>query len=235
MSCSQMTDARFESNVEIKPPLAQPDTVLVIMPLGDSMTNDSRSRVKLWNLLTDEGYKLDFVGNQNQESSISDPHHEGVGGIKIQGILVKAASLMQQHQPAYVTLMVGTNDIAWYFDETALEIANRWNDLIDRLFESSKPGTTILAATIPPVSSKIVGKPGMSIQDRAIMVKRYNAELRSLITERKANGDLIILADMEAALDPVKHLSSDGVHLNDAGYAVMGTVYFEAMMKALNE
>lgn len=216
-------------------PTAPSDEVLIIMPLGDSMTNDSRPRVKLWNLLNKDGYKLDYVGNQVQESSIPDPDHEGVGGIKIEGIMEKAASLMQTHNPGYVALMVGTNDIAWYFDETAPELADRWKDLIGRIFDSSGPGTYILAATIPPVTSKNVGKTGMAIQDRAIMVQQYNAELRSYIKDRNANGDPIILADMEAALDPDIHLSGDGVHLNEAGYAIMGTVYYDAMIKALKE
>ena len=223
---------QIEENSE--PPVPSDDK-LIIMPLGDSMTNDSRSRVKLWNLLIEDGHTLDYVGNQYQESSIPDPDHEGVGGIKIQGIMDKAKSLMQTHRPGYVALMVGTNDIAWYFDETAPEISDRWNELIDRIFESSEPGTIILAATIPPVSSKNVGKSGMAIQDRAIMVQHYNAELRSIINNRKANGDHIILADMEAALDPDKHLSGDGVHLNEAGYAIMGTVYYNAMNKAFSK
>ncbi len=216
-------------------PVAPTDEALIIMPLGDSMTNDSRSRVKLWNLLTDDGYALDYVGNQYQESSIPDPNHEGIGGIKIEGIMDKAESLMQTHRPGFVALMVGTNDIAWYFDETASEIADRWNSLIDRIFDSSDPGTIILAATIPPVSSKNVGKAGMSVQDRAIMVQQYNSELRSYINHRNTNGDHIILADMESALNPDKHLSGDGVHLNEAGYAIMGSVYYDAMIKALTK
>ena len=226
MSCGQLTDEPNEPFVEES---------LIIMPLGDSMTNDSRPRVKLWNLLNDDGYKLVYVGNQYQESSIPDPYHEGVGGIKIEGIMDKAESLMQTFSPRYVALMVGTNDIAWYFDETAQEIAARWKDLINRIFDSSEPGTYILAATIPPVSSRNVGKSGMSVQDRAIMVQHFNAELRSIIKDRKANGDHIILADMEAALLPAKHLSDDGVHLNEAGYAIMGTVYYDAMIEALKE
>lgn len=208
---------------------------LVIMPLGDSMTNDSRSRVTLWNLLTADGHKLDYVGNQHQGSSIPDPDHEGVGGIKIEGIMEKAESLMQNHKPEYVALMVGTNDIAWYFDESAAEIAARWNDLIDLIFDSSEPGTVILAATIPPVSSSNVGKSGMDTRDRAVMVERYNAELRSIIEARRESGDPIYLADMEVALDPSRHLSGDGVHLNSEGYATMGEVYYEAMNRALQE
>ena len=209
--------------------------MLIIMPLGDSMTNDSRPRVKLWNLLSEDGHLIDFVGNQYQKSSIPDPDHEGVGGIKIAGIMEKAESLMQTYRPGYIALMVGTNDIAWYFDDTAPEIADRWEDLIEHIFESSEPGTVILAATIPPASSRNVGKSGLSVVDRAIMVQHFNAELRFIIKERKANGDQIILADMEAALHPDIHLSDDGVHLNEAGYAIMGTVYYDAMIKALKE
>ncbi|MCC5906322.1 MAG: hypothetical protein JJU13_08955 [Balneolaceae bacterium] len=233
ISCSQITDEQNEPHVEERPDPS--GEKLIIMPLGDSMTNDSRPRVKLWNLLTDDGHIINYVGSQYQVSSISSPYHEGVGGIKIQGIMDKAEALMQVYSPGYVALMVGTNDIAWYFDETALEIANRWKDLIDFIFASSDPGTYILAATIPPVSSKNVGNTRMAIQDRAIMVQQYNAELRSYINDRKADGDHIILADMEAALDPDDHLSADGVHLNKAGYIIMGTVYYDAMNKAMEE
>ncbi|MFU8861994.1 MAG: GDSL-type esterase/lipase family protein [Cyclonatronaceae bacterium] len=216
-------------------PASSSGEVLVIMPLGDSMTNDSRSRVKLWNLLSDDGHNLKFVGDQYQKSSIPDANHEGVGGMKIEDIMNKTATLMQTHRPQYVALMVGTNDIAWYFNETASDIAARWGALVDHIVNSSEPGTYILAATIPPVSSKNVGNSGMSVKDRAVMVQLYNDKLRSIIKDRKANGMHIILADMEAALDPSKHLSNDGVHLNEIGYAIMGTVYYDAMNKALKE
>lgn len=227
-----------ELNYQIEPITYNPppsDGTLVIMPLGDSMTNDSRPRVRFWNLLEDDGHELDYVGNQSQNSSIPDPDHEGVGGIEIQGIMDKAESLMQDHKPEYVALMVGTNDIAWYFDETGQEIADRWNDLIDLIFSASEPGTYILAATIPPVSSSNVGKSNMDVRDRAVLVQHYNAALREHIENRRAQGDLIVLADMEAALDPDQHLSGDGVHLNEEGYRIMGTVYYEAMNQALTE
>ena len=228
------TELIYQIDKKPGPPVLTNET-LIIMPLGDSMTNDPRPRVKLWNIFNDAGYKLNFVGNQYQQSSIPEPHHEGVGGIKIEGIMDKAESLMHTHNPAYVAMMVGTNDIAWYFDETAPEIAKRWDDLISRIFDSSRAGIYILAATIPPLTSKNVGKTGMAVQDRAIMVQQYNAELRTVINERKAKGDLIILADMEAALDLDKHVSNDGVHLNGEGYTIMGTVYYNAIINALKE
>ncbi|MFP8488697.1 GDSL-type esterase/lipase family protein [Gracilimonas sp. Q87] len=226
LGCEQVTS---------KSPDSVSDETLVIMPLGDSMTNDSRSRVKLWNLLEGDGHTLDYVGNQQQSSSIPDPDHEGVGGIKIQGIMDKAESLMQTHQPKFITLMVGTNDIAWYFDETGQEIANRWNELIDKIYSASDPNTYILAATIPPVSSKNVGKSNMATRDRAVLVQHYNAALRIYVKNRRSRGEKIILADMEAALEASQHLAGDGVHLNGEGYSIMGTVFYEAINKALIE
>lgn len=210
------------------------DGVMVIMPLGDSMTNDSRPRVTLWNLLTDDGHELDYVGDQYQNSSIPDPNHEGVGGIKIQGIIDKAEDLMERHQPKYVLLMVGTNDIAWYFDETGREIANRWNELIQLIFDSSDSDTYIIAATIPPVSPKDVGKSNLEERDRAVLVRQYNEAVRAHTDARVERGDNIELADMEEALDPNKHLANDGVHLNEEGYRVMGTVYYNAVNRVLS-
>ena len=210
-----------------------PAEVLVVMPLGDSMTNDPRPRVKLWNLLTDDNHTIDYVGDQYQESSIPDPYHEGVGGIKIQGINIKTKSLMEKHKPKYVALMVGTNDIAWYFDETAQQIADRWNDLIGLIIDSSESGTYIIAATIPPVTPKIVGMESLANRDRAVLVQQFNAALRTHIKDRISDGDLIVLADMEAALNRENHLANDGVHLNAAGYDIMGKVYYDAIKKAL--
>ena len=206
---------------------------LVIMPLGDSMTNDSRSRVTLWNLLVADTHTVDYVGNQYQQSSIPDADHEGVGGIKIDEVAAKVSSLMNTHKPEYINLMIGTNDIAWYFDETATEIATRWNSLVQKIYDNSAEGTYVVAATIPPVTPKNVGKSGMEIQDRAEMVKAYNKEIRQIVAERKAAGDNIVLADMEAALNLSSHVSGDGVHLNDSGYATMGTVYYKAITSVL--
>jgi len=211
------------------------DDTLVIMLLGNSMTNDSHPRVSLWNLLTGDGHKLDYVGDQHQTSSIPDPDHEGVGGITIQGIHDKAERLMNTHQPEYVLLMAGTNDIAWFFDETGIEIADRWDKLIQLIFDSSDPGTFIIAATIPPVTSKIVGKEGMPVRDRAILVQHFNSALREHVSDRIANEEKIVLADMEAGLNPTQHLSGDGVHLNEEGYEKMGTIYYNAVKTALSK
>ncbi|MEX0609296.1 MAG: GDSL-type esterase/lipase family protein [Balneolaceae bacterium] len=208
---------------------------LVIMPLGDSITNDGRSRIKLWHLLVDDGYSLDYVGDQVQRNSLPDHDHEGVGGITIQGVTDKAASLMQRHKPEFVYLMIGTNDIAWYFDETGEEIAERWDDLVQLIFDNLDPDSFIIAATIPPVTSKDNGKDGMPEKDRAVIVKDYNEALRERIEDRKAAGDNIILADVEAALSLKDHVSGDGVHLNAEGYSVMGTMYYEAIKSILED
>lgn len=207
---------------------------LVIMPLGNSLTNNSRPRVKLWNLLTDEGYQVDFVGDQHQESSIPDPDHEGVGGIKIHEVIDKAASLMERHDPRYVTLMIGTNDTAGYFDEPASEIAMRWNNLVQLLLDHSSSNTYIVAATIPPVTSKQTGSEEMDERDRSVMVARFNEEIRKYVEERRENGDNIVLADVEEALDVDEHLISDGVHLNPEGYEIMGTTFYRKIISIVN-
>lgn len=243
----QQLNSELTYQIEPKPepepepePDPDPDTppsdgTLVIMPLGDSLTNDPRSRVTLWNLLTDDGHELDYVGDQRQSSSIPDDQHEGVGGITIQGIADKAARLMNTHQPEYIFLMVGTNNIAWYFDETAEEIAERWNNLIQIIYDNSAPGTYIIAATIPPVTSSNVGNENMQERDRAVVVTQYNSELRNIISDRKDNGDNIVLADVEDALSLSEHFAGDGVHLNESGYILMGTIYYEAMNSVLWE
>jgi lysophospholipase L1-like esterase len=234
--CGHSTGQHTGEDAETPPDttVSEAAGTLIIMPLGDSFTNDSRPRVKLWNLLTKDGYEPVYVGDQRQTSSIPDPDHEGVGGITIGGIKEKTAHLMETHRPAFVLLMVGTNDIAWYFDETGREIAARWNDLIREIFRYLDDQACIVAATIPPVSQKIVGKQSMADRDRAVVVRAFNEALRNHVSERKNNGEKIILADVEARLDATRHLSSDGVHLNDEGYAIMGRVYYESLTDLLH-
>ncbi|MEX2573938.1 MAG: GDSL-type esterase/lipase family protein [Balneolaceae bacterium] len=207
---------------------------LVVMPLGDSITNDGRSRIRLWNLLTDDGYTLDYVGDQQQNNGvIPDPDHEGVGGITIQGIHEKAESLMIRHDPEYIFLMVGTNNIAWYINEPAEAIAERWNELVQDLLDHSGPEAWLIAATIPPVTSKEAGHESLEETDRAVVTAQYNEILRDYISQRQSAGDRIILADTEAVMTVEEHLYEDGVHLNAEGYELMGTVYYEAIRSIL--
>ena len=218
-----------ESSKTVAVPVQPGPMHYVIMPLGDSYTNDSRSRVRLWNLLTAEDHTVNYVGDQYQESSIPESYHEGVGGLKIQGVMNKAGQLMTSHKPQYINLMIGTNDIAWYFDETGPEIAGRWDNLVQELIDHAPSGTWIVAAPIPPVTSKIGGKYNMDEKDRAVIVKSFNAAIRKHVQDRINAGDNIILADMEAALTVEDHVSSDGVHLNKEGYHVMGTIYYDTI------
>lgn len=224
-----------ELNYIIKSSPPPSEGVLVIMPLGDSLTNDGRSRATLWNLLIADGHELDYVGDQQQAGLIPDPDHEGVGGVTIQEVTDKAESLMNTHKPQYILLMLGTNNIAWYLNETAEEIAKRWDDLVQLIFDSSEPGTYIIAATIPPVTSRESGEEELEERDRAEVTKMFNSKLRTYISNRKENGENIILADVEKELKLEDHVGSDGVHLNESGYEIMGTVYYEALNTVLWE
>lgn len=230
IQCETTFDPNGDGEDEVTP------QELEIMPLGDSLTEDPRGRIQLWNLLTDDGHTVDFVGDQHQESDIPDPDHEGVGGIKIHEIADKAESLMERHGPEYVNLMVGTNDIAGGFDEPAEEMADRWNDLVQTLLDSSPEGTWIVAATIPPVTSQDVGSEDLEIQDRAVMTEAYNELIRQHVADRRDAGDRIVLADMEAEMNVEEHVfEGDGVHLTTQGYEVMGQVYYEAITRILRE
>src|SRR5690625_352408 len=211
---------------------------LVIMPLGDSITNDGRSRIQMWNLYTADGHTVDYVGDQRQETHIPDPDHEGVGGITIQEVHEKAASLMRRHEPEFINLMIGTNNIAWYVRETAEETAERWDDLVQEILDSSGPDAWIVAATIPPVTPKSAGHDSLEEVNRSVVTQQFNEFLREYIEERRENGDNIILADMEAEMNLDDHVlpdPPDGVHLTAEGYELMGTIYYEAITTILHE
>jgi lysophospholipase L1-like esterase len=200
-----------------------------IMMFGDSLTNDSRGRVQLWNQLVGDGHTIDYVGSLSQTSSIPDPDHEGLGGRTIQEGADVMTARMTTYDPEYVTLLLGTNDFAWYFDETAAQIATRHQALVNQIIDNSPSGTTVVVCTLPPVSSATVGQAGLPERDRQILAQNLNNEIRSYVATMKGNGDPVQLADLEAVIDFNTDMSGDGVHLAETGYTKYGNVLYNAM------
>jgi len=208
-----------------------------IMPLGDSITAGAGStrngsyRVELFRRALQARQRITFVGSDTggpgKVDGVAFPAaHEGHSGYTIDdgggrsGIAPLVAAAMASHRPNIVTLMIGTNDV-----DIRLDPANapaRLGALIDTIQAADPNVLVVLAKIVPTVSNA---------EDVAVVA--YNEAMPALVASRVQSGKHIVLVDMHAAFKKNPNFASDymtdNLHPNDAGYAVMGGVWYAAL------
>jgi hypothetical protein len=214
------SDTRAETVVE-----AGPSIELVIMPFGDSITGEPHTyREPLYTKLVAAGCTVKFVGSQTDVyASIPQKDHEGHPGFTIGDMAKSTDTWMSAHPPKIVLMMIGTNDIAWWYAGTAAEVADAHAKLLDQILADA-PTAWVVAASIPPESSVIV-EPNK--YDRATFTNTVNAEIKKRIDARITAGKKVRFADVNAALT-VADLR-DGIHPTVPGYAKIADVWFTAL------
>jgi lysophospholipase L1-like esterase len=200
--------------VTTQTPTATPGAPLRVMPLGDSNTEglEGGYRPPLYGLLSPAP---DFVGpKQDGYAYLPDRDHAGYGGYTIGGLLAEAPAWVAAHDPDVILLLIGTNDLAWWYVEGIPTTIARYGQLLDAL-HSAAPDARIVVGTLPPMTG--ANQQGTS---REALGQQFNAELPALVAARPYAR----LADHHAALDAALHLR-DAVHLNTPGYGVMAGVW----------
>ena len=226
---------------------------LRIMPLGNSITAGNMCvngtihsctpigghiavgyRLRLLNLLTASGYNIDFVGTETYGNALmSDSDCAGFGGIS-DGNLAnvmetgtsshtgwKSSGPYMNSNPADVVLLhIGTNDIL------AADTAN--ND-VDRILDAIDDYETSHGTNVMVFLARIISTRGDPCNTNP-RVKAYNRMMDDLAATRRANGDQLILVDMECAagLDYNNDMM-DEVHPNQDGYDKMGKAWYDAI------
>jgi len=207
------------------------DTVR-IMPFGDSITYDnsyadldnprpssqrSGYRNYLWYKLQDANYNANFVGSRVAGNGVSpkfDPDNEGYPGWTSYQLAEKTYSLMQKSKPDIVLLHAGSND--WRESSSGIESIL---DEIDTYEEDSGNGVTVILALI------------INRRETTQWVRAFNANVKNMAQKRIANGDKIVIIDMEhnAGINYPKDFQ-DPVHPNDRGYRKMADLWYKAIM-----
>ena len=206
------------------------DTVR-IMPLGDSITYDnsyadldnprpasrrSGYRNYLWYKLQDINYNANFVGSRVAGQSISpkfDADNEGHEGWTSYRIAEHTYDWVRRAKPDIILLHAGSND--WRESPKGIESIL---DEIDTYEEITGDSVTVILALI--INRK---KPQR-------WVRAFNANVKNMAQKRIANGDKIVIVDMEHNAG-IKYGGDfqDAVHPNDTGYRKMANLWFKAI------
>jgi len=240
---------------------------LRIMALGNSLTvgengepNPSLQpppealigyRYGLKYLLQQGGYNVDFVGSQTNGSAFfSDCQHAGIGGSRDQyverllidgfderngvQILNPPRTYLDVYNPDIILLHIGTNDVTHESDLIANQRVSAILDQIDQYEIRAGKEVTVFLALI--INRRLPCDAGSGCQT----TKDWNAFIKSMAQARIANGDKLVIVDMENdagivytnedfyANDP------DGLHLNPNGYGKMAALWYSSIVANIN-
>lgn len=192
---------------------------LKIMPLGASNTDGYLTpggyRIKLRELLTQDGYSVDYIGSQsNGPDSLPDKSHEGHSGYRIDQIQANINTWLQNDQPGIVLLMIGHNDmIQNYKLDTA---PARLSTLIDTI-TSIRPNTHVFVASLTPMDN-------VEYNNRALT---YNSAIPGIVENKRSAGKKVTFVNMYDAIG-VGDLA-DFVHPTLEGFNKMADIWFSSI------
>jgi len=213
-----------------------------VLPLGDSITEgylpsgaNGGYRVELFRQAVRAGKNVTFVGTQQNgpttvENKTFPRMHEGRGGYTIagggQGAIAGTVvdTAISRFPPHIVLLMIGTNDINGNINVSTAP--TRLGQLIDEII-SDAPNALVVVASIIPIRDDGTNQ----------RIPNYNAAIPGLVNTRAAAGKHVMFVDNYAAFTKNTSfrtaLMVDGLHPNDAGYAVLGQSFYDAISALL--
>jgi len=201
-----------------------------IMPLGDSITLGVNGgyRNNLYTGLQQNKCGVTYVGTQTDPyTRIADTDHEGRSGFTIGNIASSVNAWLTSTQPNIITLMIGTNDTAWWTGETADQIGARHNALIDQL-KAARPNAWIFVASIPPQSSAIIQPNNV---DRAVLTQQLNTVIKGNVSARSKSGERVRFVDVNSVLTTADLY--DGIHPSEDAHAKIAQKFLDEIRVAL--
>ena len=202
-----------------------------ILPLGDSITCGLGSgtgfsfscsgggyRVPLFQKALADGKTITFVGSTRGGPSSVDgaafpASHEGHSGWTVSQIAGLVPTPALRDAPHIVLLMAGTNDM--YNASSASGAPRRFEGLLDALI-AELPEALVVVAQLTPIN--FAGSAN---------IPPYNTALASIVDARAQAGRHVLVVDMYGDFPPGQ--LADGVHPNNAGYAFMADMWYDAI------
>lgn len=215
-------------------------TPLRILPLGDSITfgisqtprdNNDNSiggyRDDLFNLLTDSGVLVDFVGGRSTgPDTLLDTDHQGTPGLRADMIRQDLVGQIGSFNPDVVLLMAGTNDLRQDPFNSGVTTPQDLLGIIE-IVTNNNPNAQIFVSTLLPFETD-GGR-----NDAAQGVRtQANQGIVDLVAQLNASGRTNIhLVDIGSLpLGFISDIPGDvGIHPTEAGYAEIARLWFEAL------
>ena len=202
-----------------------------IMPLGDSITAGCCSsaptqggyRNKLYTLLTEAGYNVDFVGTEadSNNPTLPDQDHQGMNSYRIDQIQSALPNwLRMTEDPDVVLLNIGSNDFWQGYDLASVQ--TRLNNLITDI-AIQRPFAKILVSNLFMRTDDV---------NTETLQESFNAAIPGIVNNQVAQGRQVSFVDMHAVSLP-GDLSSDGIHPNATGYNKMAEVWSPAIQMVI--
>ncbi len=222
------------------------EKVIRVMPLGDSITDGYSTlggyRQPLANMLEENGYSdnIDFVG-PNWGGNCYDCQHAGYSGYSIDDIKQEDSIsgartglqsfidwLMESYPADVVMLQIGTNDILSYYDLD--NIGTRLEKLVDTILTYIPDDGMLYLSTIPcmdATNTLYINEYYFTVESMDACVDAYNAEIMRIADEKQAEGQNVILSDVNSVL--TKADLYDGVHPSESGYQLMAEHWYNIL------
>ncbi|KAH8681617.1 SGNH hydrolase-type esterase domain-containing protein [Xylariales sp. PMI_506] len=171
--------------------------------------------------LTALGHKVNFVGT-SRLGNMTDNDITAGPGVRVGTIHDMAKEITPRSKPNIVLINAGTNDCLGHF-----EIDNfykRYDDLVQFLLMASHKTTLVMSTLLPTWNDYFKGRDE---------VFRVNPQIRMLAKIYQKQGLPVVLAEMQGK-DGIQdeNLTHDGMHPAEAGYEMMATKLFMAIVEA---
>ncbi|KAI1778866.1 carbohydrate esterase family 3 protein [Hypoxylon cercidicola] len=234
---SELSAGATESTIRTKPyarpgyelPLAN-GIPLRIMALGASTTrgdspeegtDNNGFRRPLRERLTAIGNKVNYVGTQRL-GNMTDNDIEAYPGVHTATIHGNAERAVPKFKPNLFLVNAGSNDCFQHVDID--NFYKRYDALVRYLLEASPRSTIIIGTILPTWDTRFNGREE---------VWKVNPQIRRLAKIYKSQELPVVLAELQGP-DGIQdgNLSEDGMHPGTAGYEMMATKMYEAIVEA---
>jgi lysophospholipase L1-like esterase len=157
----------------------------------------------------------------------NDIANRGIAGDTTEGLLHRLSSLKELN-PSKIFILIGINDIQQNVEKS--KIVNNYKQIIEEI-KRSLPNTEIYIESIlyvnPDKYNTTFFRDGRKINS---VVKEVNKELKNLAKEESVNYlDISSILTKNNELD--KKYTTDGLHLNGAGYSKLKNILNEQISK----
>lgn len=214
------------STIQVAAVDAEAPKVYRIMPVGDSITQGSKSfsnyRLPLLERLTAAGYHVEYVGSRTSQSRLGPLAHEGYSGKNAEFLAGVVGKSFADHPADIVLIHAGHNHFAE--EKPVAKIIAATESMI-ATFRKANPKVIILLAQVIP-SGKL---------PKYAYLPELNEELAKLAPRLDTPEQRVILVNQAEGFDVEKDTIADKVHPNAAGAEKMATKWFDALTKVLEQ